>query len=115
MTKNMCLALARKWDSESDTEIVWAALHSQILLPEKVAHRACLSVNLNMYPNRQFLAHFVVHMPLCLQVLFRVAGLLHSNRGGGGAREASLGVCSLGGYCSAQAIAMQGGGEVILL
>jgi hypothetical protein len=24
VTKNMCLALARKWDSASDTEIVWA-------------------------------------------------------------------------------------------
>ena len=37
-----------------------------------------------MYPNRQFLAHLVVHMPLCVHVLFRVAGRLHSNRGGGG-------------------------------
>ena len=24
MTKKMCLALARKWDSASDTDIVWA-------------------------------------------------------------------------------------------
>ena len=46
-----------------------------------------------MYPNRQFLAHFVVHMPLCLHVLFRVAGPLHSN---GGGREPSLRVCFLG-------------------
>ena len=38
---------------------------------------------LNMHPNRQFLAHFVVHMPLCLHALFRVANPLHSNRGEG--------------------------------
>ena len=37
-----------------------------------------------MYPNGQFLAHFVVHMPLCLHVLFRVAGPLQRNRRGGG-------------------------------
>ena len=29
-------------------------------------------------------AHFVVHMPLCLPVLFGAAGLLHSNWGGEG-------------------------------
>ena len=68
----------------------------KILPPEKVAHRARLSVKLNMYPNRQFLAHFVVHMPLYLHVLFCVVCPLHSN-GGGGAREPSLGVCSLVG------------------
>ena len=34
-----------------------------------------------MHPNRHFLAHFVVHMPLCLQDLFRVAHPLHSNWG----------------------------------
>ena len=28
-----------------------------------------LSLELNMHPNRQFPAHFVVHMPLCLHVL----------------------------------------------
>ena len=60
-----------------------SCLQSQILPPEKVEHMTCLSVMLNRYPNRQFLAHFVVHMPLCLHVLFGVAGLLHS-RGGGG-------------------------------
>ena len=27
----------------------------------------------HMHPNRQFLPHFVVHMPLCLYDLFRVA------------------------------------------
>ena len=42
------------------------------------------SVKLNMYPNRQFLAHFMVHMPLCLHILFRVAGPLHCNQGGEG-------------------------------
>ena len=36
-----------------------------------------------MRPNRQFPADFVVHMPLCLHVLFRVASTLHSTRGGG--------------------------------
>ena len=60
------------------------SMRSPSVPPEKVAHRACLSVKLNMYPNKQFLAHFVVHMPLCLHVLFCVAGPLHSNRGGGG-------------------------------
>ena len=34
-----------------------------------------------MHPNRQFPAHFVVHMPLCLHDLFCVACPLHSNRG----------------------------------
>ena len=37
-----------------------------------------------MHPNRPFLAHFVVHMPLCLHDWFRVAHPLHSNGGGGG-------------------------------
>ena len=37
-----------------------------------------------MHPNRQFLAHAVVHMPLCLHDLFRVAPPLHSNGGGRG-------------------------------
>jgi hypothetical protein len=36
------------------------------LAPEKVVHRAYLSVQLNMHPNRQFPGFFVVHMPLCL-------------------------------------------------
>ena len=49
--------------------------------PEKVAHRACFSVELKTHPNRQFLAHFVVHTPLCLRFLCRVARPLHSNRG----------------------------------
>ena len=34
-----------------------------------------------MHPNRQFPAHFVVHMPSCLHVLFRAVRPLHSNRG----------------------------------
>ena len=34
-----------------------------------------------MHPNRQYPAHFVVHMPSCLHVVFRVAHPLHSNRG----------------------------------
>ena len=38
-------------------------------------------VELNMHPNRQLLAHFVVHMPSCLHGLFCVACPLHSNRG----------------------------------
>ena len=58
----------------------YAALQSQILPPEKVAHRACFPVELNTHPNRQFPAHFVVHTPLCLHVFFRVARPLHSNR-----------------------------------
>ena len=39
------------------------------------------SVELNQHPNRQFPAHFVVHTPLCLHVLFCVARPFHSNRG----------------------------------
>ena len=39
------------------------------------------------------LPRFVIHMPLCLHVLFHVTGPLHSNLGLG----SSLGVCSLGG------------------
>ena len=46
-------------------------------------HRAYLSAKLNMYPNRQFLAHFVVHMPLCLHVLFRAAVFCIVIGGGG--------------------------------
>ena len=38
----------------------------------------CFSVELNTHPNMQFPAHFVVHTPLCLHVLFRVARPLHS-------------------------------------
>ena len=49
-------------------------------------------VELNVHPNRQFPAHFVIHMPSCLHILFYVARPLHS-----GARGPSLGVCSLGG------------------
>ena len=37
-----------------------------------------------MHPNRQFPAHFLVHMPLCLHDLFCVARLLHSNWWGQG-------------------------------
>ena len=53
-------------------------------LPEKVAHRACLSVKLDRSPHRPIVAHFVVHLPLCLYVLFRVVGPLHIIGGGGG-------------------------------
>ena len=49
-----------------------------------------------MYPNRRFLSHFVVRMPLCLHVLFRVAGPLHSNRGGGGEGAVTWGMFPLG-------------------
>ena len=52
-------------------------------MPQKVAYRACHSVELNVHSNRQFLAHFVVHMPLCVHVLFRVARSFNSNRGEG--------------------------------
>ena len=53
-----------------------------------MAHRACPSVQLNMHPNRQFPHHFVVYMPcFCM---------LHFVSCSGGAKEPSLGVCSLG-------------------
>ena len=65
-----------------------------------------------MHPNRQFLAHFVVHMPSCLHVLFHVAHPLHSNRGRG---NRLLGYVPsryprVRGYRRAQAITMQVGG-----
>ena len=50
-----------------------------------------------MHPCRQFPGHFVVRMPLCLHLLFCVVRPLFRNPGGGGAREPSLGVRSLGG------------------
>ena len=71
---------------------------------KKVAHRACLSVELNMHPNRQFPGVLVVHMPPCFAS--RVTCPLCSLRG---ARELSRCVCSpggvrmlprAGGYCS---------------
>ena len=52
--------------------------------PARRSGTQSLSLKLNMYPNRQFLAHFVAGMPLCLHVLFCVADPLHSNRRGGG-------------------------------
>ena len=51
---------------------------------KKKWHTACLLVKLNIHPDRQFPAHFVVHMPSCLHVLFRVARPLQSKRGGEG-------------------------------
>ena len=64
---------ARFWDPQS---AVLTTVSSHI---SALALR--FSVELNMHPNRQFLAHFVVHTPLCLHVLFRVARPLHSHRG----------------------------------
>ena len=52
-----------------------------------MAHGACLSVELNIPPNRQFPAHFVVNMPSHSHVLFCVAHPLHSNQGGGRSSE----------------------------
>ena len=49
-----------------------------------------------MHPNRQFLAHFVVHMPWGLHVLFRVARSCVLCIVIGGVREPSLRVGSLG-------------------
>ena len=52
---------------------------------------------------------FVVHMPLCLHVLFRVARPLHKNRVGGGGH---LGYVPWGvqGYRRAQGVTLLGGG-----
>ena len=174
-----CLALARKWDSASDTEIMWvksalgvwglanffskgkfyythhvpeasplpsplpsllptqpnlmpsaakyaAQVESPILWPlfsmctssesntpaRKSGTQSLSLRKANMYPNRQFLAHVVVHMPLCLHVLFCVAGLLHTNQAGGGGVNRHLGYVLSGvrGYRGAQAITMQVGG-----
>ena len=66
---------------------------SGIVAPEKVAHRACLSVLLKM-PNRQFPGHLADHMPPRLHVLLHVMGPLCSLVGAG---ETSLWLCSPGG------------------
>ena len=71
-----------------------------------------LPVKLRMYPNRQLLAHSVVHMPLCPHVLFCVAGLLHSNWVGRGNRHLGDVPPGVLGYRCPQAIAMLGGGGV---
>ena len=63
----------------------------QILAPEKVAHTARLSVELNTHPNRQFPGLIVVHVPSSLHVWFRVTRRLCSPEGVG---EPSLWVCS---------------------
>ena len=64
-----------------------------------------------MHSNGQFPAHFVVHMLSSLHDLFCAKHPLHSTLG---AREPSLGVCSLGlqGYRCVQAITMQGVGGI---
>ena len=70
-----------------------AALQGQILASEKVAHRACCSVNLNMHPCRRSPGHFVVHMPSYLHLWFCVVCPLSNNRG---ARKLSFEVRFLG-------------------
>ena len=67
-----------------------------------------------MHPNRRFLAHFAVHMPLCLHDLFRIAHPLHSNRGGGrGNRHWGYVPSGVRGYRDAQVITVQGGEGVV--
>ena len=69
-----------------------------------------------MHPNKQFPAHFVVHVPFCLHDLFCATRPLHSNCGvGGGRGDDDLGYVPSGvqGYHHAQAIAMQGGRGVV--
>ena len=58
-----------------------AALPSQILLPKNVAHKVCVSVELNMHVSRHFSGLSVVHTPSYSPVLLRVARPLSSNRG----------------------------------
>ena len=74
---------------------------------------ACLSVDLNMHLNKQFSAHFVVHMPSCLHVLFRVAGPLHSNRGERGNCHLGYVPSGVRGYRHAQVVTIQGGGGLV--
>ena len=69
-----------------------------------------------------FLAQFVVHMPLCLHGVFWVCMACFVSQilciVIRGARELSIGVCSLGAarrYRRAQAITMQGGEGVQLV
>ena len=40
MTKNMCLVFTRKWDSASDTEIVWAKSVHRVHHQASTVHRA---------------------------------------------------------------------------
>ena len=61
-----------------------------------------------MHPNRQFPAHFVVHMPLFLHDLFRVAHPLYAI-GGRGNRHLGYVPWQERGYRRAQALTMQGG------
>ena len=49
---------------------------TQSLFPSRAEHASQQAV--------QFPAHFVVHTPLCLHILFRVARPLHSNLGAAG-------------------------------
>ena len=56
--------------------------HVQLFRVKNVTHRACLSVKLNMHPNRQFPGLFVVCMYSCLHVLLRVTCPLCSLGGG---------------------------------
>ena len=65
-----------------------------------------------MHPNRQFLVHFAIHMPLCLHDLFRVARPLHSNRGERENHHWGYVPSGVRRYHRAQVIAMQGGGGV---
>ena len=62
-----------------------------------------------MHPNRQFPAHFVVHMPSCLHVLFWVARPLHCDRRGRGNCHLGYVPSGVRGYRCAWAV--QGGGE----
>ena len=67
--------------------VLWSTPHVQENVSNtraSVAHTACLSVELNMHPNRQFPGLFVVRMPSCLHVLPRVMHPFVFPQGGGG-------------------------------
>ena len=71
-----------------------AALQSQILLSKNNGTQSQVLSRAEHASQQTVPGSFVVHMPSCLHVLFRVARLLHSNWG---CEEPSFGACSLEG------------------
>ena len=88
-----------EWNGRVHKEVKEVMLTVCCVLNTVASKGKSMEATMNLHPNRQFPRLLVVHVPLCLHVLFRVARPLHSNPGGGGggAREPSVGVCSLGG------------------
>lgn len=52
-------------------------LQSKFLAPEKMAHSACLSVDLNTHLNKQYAGHFVDHACMSLRSLHACLASCH--------------------------------------